>query len=56
MNLTNVTVTVYDIFGRTLGNQVLSQNKIDLTKYGSGIYYLELLSANKKEVFRLMKQ
>nr|MBK9650296.1 T9SS type A sorting domain-containing protein [Bacteroidota bacterium] len=56
MNLTNVTVTVYDIFGRALGNQVLSQNKIDLTKYGSGIYYLELLSANKKEVFRLMKQ
>jgi len=50
-------VLIYDIAGRILANnQVESNDKLDIRKLKSGIYFLKLPNTDNNTVFRIIKQ
>jgi photosystem II stability/assembly factor-like uncharacterized protein len=50
-------VLIYDIAGRILANnQVESNDKLDIRKLNSGIYFLKLPNTDNNTVFRIIKQ
>ncbi|MBK8845811.1 MAG: T9SS type A sorting domain-containing protein [Bacteroidetes bacterium] len=55
-NMKDVIVTIYDVFGRELNNQVVFENKIDLSNHSAGIYQVQINSKTKREVYRLLKK
>jgi hypothetical protein len=59
-----MTVNVYDVNGRTvqqyhsLGNGFVQKLSIDLhgSKFASGLYLLEAIAGEKKQLFKLIRQ
>jgi hypothetical protein len=54
----NLVIEVYNALGqKILDEKILSENTIiDLSKYTKGIYYLKVISFQKQEVFKLIKE
>ncbi|MEI9946212.1 MAG: S8 family serine peptidase [Chitinophagaceae bacterium] len=59
-----IAIKVYDVYGRMIkqlnfaGNGFVQKSQIDLSnpQFGSGMYMVEVTTAEKKQVFKLLKQ
>lgn len=52
----NLSIKIYSILGNEIDNIILEKNYIDLKKYKSGIYFLEIKTQNKKKIVQFIKK
>lgn len=49
------TINLYSVTGKLIKEIQLPKNQIDLSNLKSGIYFIEVISENKKEILKLIK-